>query len=225
MKKIGFWATAALMALAGCGGGSPLASVAQVAGKVLPLAMGDSDTPPPPVVVDPAVFQPEAIAARPDDYVVVTVNAMGVNEMAHRQQLSGDRATFITQSGLQFTLQDGVLLSTRGFGADLVTTGAIDPAALQAVIRAGEGSTTRIVERLTPQGQIESQRFQCVFTAIGPEEVALALSTITANRVNERCTGPQMIFDNIYWLEESGKIAAARQYVSPSVAYLRFNRL
>ncbi|WP_273690763.1 YjbF family lipoprotein [Ketogulonicigenium vulgare] len=214
-------AAGAMISLAACQAvQGPLSAVGQMASAVISPA---DDAP--AATVDPALFAPDVIAAQPQDFLVVTVNAAGLNEMARLQQRSGLHETYLTQSGFQFTLNQGMLLSSRGFGDDLVTTGAIDPEALLLAIRSGTGQVTRIVERLNAQSQIESQNFTCTFTIAGEEEVALALSTLAATRVNERCSGAQMIFDNIYWLDQQQKIAASRQYVSPSVAYLRFNRL
>jgi hypothetical protein len=55
--------------------------------------------------------------------------------------------------------------------------------------------------------------------------VNLGVREATLRRFDENCRGTTIIFDNIYWVDGSGAIVSSRQYVSPTVAYLRSNRL
>ncbi len=170
----------------------------------------------------PGGFSAEAIAADPALYRVVQINALGVSEPGRIIQQNGDEVTLALQSGPTAAFDGGVLVSTRGFGDDLLT---LESRGVLEALRAGGGSFTRQMERLTSQDQIETERFSCALTAAGTESIDLGLRQTNLRRFDERCSGRTIIFENIYWLDGSGTIVASRQYVSPTVAYLRSNRL
>jgi hypothetical protein len=168
-------------------------------------------------------FTPEEVAASPDDYRLFTINALGVAELARRLTSADGRETFIAQSGFSASYKDGILVATRGLiGEDIMAASA--PGLLDAIV-AGGGTTTRAIETLDALNQINTATFTCTVTAAGTETINLGIRSVEAPRFDENCRGSALIFDNIYWLDESGAILASRQYVSPTVAYLRSNRL
>ena len=170
----------------------------------------------------PGGFTPEAIAAEPGAYRLVQINALGLQEPARVIQENGAETTLALQPGPTAAFDQGILVSTRGFGDDLYT---MESAGLINALRAGGGSLTRRMEFLDAQDQIHLQTFTCAVTAAGAESVNLGLREVTLQRLDEECRSEAIIFDNIYWLDRSGAIVSSRQYVSPTVAYLRSNRL
>lgn len=170
----------------------------------------------------PGGFTPEAIAAEPSEYRLVQVTALGLNEVARVVQRNGSDLTLALQSGQTASFRGGVLAATHGFPEDLV---ALDAPGLTAILRAGGGSLTRHRETLDAQDQTRVDAFACTVVAAGAETVDLGLRQVQARRLDERCTGERVIFDNVYWLDGTGDIVASRQFVSPSVAYLRANPL
>ena len=170
----------------------------------------------------PGGFTPADIAAETRAYRLVQVNALGLAEPARVIQENGPEITIALQSGPTAAFDDGVLTATRGFADDLMT---LDAPNLPAILRAGGGTLTRRMERLSDQDQILTDSFACTVTAAGSETVDLAVRQVTARRLDESCRGERIIFDNIYWLDGAGEVIASRQYVSPTVAYLRVNRL
>jgi hypothetical protein len=168
-------------------------------------------------------FTPEEVAASPDDYRLFTINALGVAELARRLTSADGRETFVSQSGFTAAYKDGILVATRGLiGEDIMAASA--PGLLDA-IAAGGGTTTRTIETLDALNRINTATFTCTVTAAGTESINLGIRSVQAARFDENCRGSALIFDNIYWLDETGGILASRQYVSPTVAYLRSNRL
>ncbi len=170
----------------------------------------------------PGGFSAEAIATDPAAYRVIQVNALGLSEPGRIIQQNGDEVTVALQSGPTAAFDSGVLVSTRGFGDDLF---ALDSRGVLESLRAGGGSFTRRMETLTSQDQIVTESFDCTATSSGTESVNLGLREVSLRRFDERCRGTAVIFENIYWIDASGEIVASRQYVSPTVAYLRSNRL
>jgi hypothetical protein len=168
-------------------------------------------------------FTPEQIAATPDEYRLFTINALGIAELARRLTSADGRETFVAQSGFTAAYKDGVLVATRGLvGEDIMAASA---PGLLAALAAGGGTISRAIETLDSMNQIQTATFTCTITAAGTESINLGIRSVDAARFDENCRGETLIFDNIYWLDTDGSILASRQYVSPTVAYLRSNRL
>jgi hypothetical protein len=115
-----------------------------------------------------------------------------------------------------------VLVATRGFGDDLMT---IESRGVREAVAAGGGRVIRRMETLDAQDQIRTTRFECDFASAGTETVDLGLRQVSLRRVDEHCRSEFLIVDNIYWVDGAGRILSSRQYVSPTVAYLRSNVL
>jgi group 4 capsule polysaccharide lipoprotein GfcB/YjbF len=170
----------------------------------------------------PGGFTPEAIAAEPGAYRLVQINALGLQEPARVIQENGPEITLAFQSGPTAAYDGGILVATRGFGDDLIT---MESAGVLQALRSGGGTVTRRMETLDPQDQVLTDSFACTIAPAGTEAVNLGVREATLSRFNENCRSATLVFDNIYWLDGSGDIVASRQYVSPTVAYLRSNRL
>ncbi|EPX82673.1 hypothetical protein ruthe_03131 [Rubellimicrobium thermophilum DSM 16684] len=175
-----------------------------------------------PGALIPGAFTPEAVAADPSAYRIIQINALGLNELGRVIQDNGEEITIALQSGPTAAFDQGVLTATRGFGDDLLT---IDAPGLLPILRAGGGTLTRTVETLDSQDRIVTSRFTCTVTPAGTETLNLGLREASLRRLDENCRGERIVFDNIYWLDTRGEIVASRQYVSPTVAYLRASRL
>lgn len=234
MKRISLGLAAAL-SLAGCAslsetpaatGGTNrtaeeriLSTVGQVGGLLGGVGSDDSVSAPRAV---PGGFTPQAIAAEPGAYRLAQVNALGLAEPARVIQENGDEITIALQSGPTAAFDDGILVATRGFGDDLFT---LDSRGVVEALRAGGGTVSRRMETLDAQDQIRTSTFACTIAAAGSESVNLGLRELTLRRFDENCRSEAFVIDNIYWLDGAGDILASRQFVSPTVAYLRTNAL
>lgn len=230
-----YLALAAALTLAACGQGTSPdatdgvaigASEARALGIVGQLrsvlgGVGSDDSVDGPRAV-PGGFTQEAIAAEPGAYRLVQINALGLQEIARVVQVNGPETTLAFQSGPTAAFDQGILVATRGFGDDLYT---MESANLPEVLRAGGGTVTRRMESLDSQDQVQLQTFACTVTAAGDEAVNLGVREVTLRRMDESCRSPALVISNIYWLDPAGEIVSSRQYVSPTVAYLRSNRL
>ena len=181
--------------------------------------VGDAPSLAPP---DPGLFTPDAVAAQPGAFRLMQVNALGLVEPGRLIQANGSEETYRLRSGPTAAFDEGILVATRGFGDDLMT---MDSRGVLPALRAGGGEIERAMETLDAQDQVQTQRFACTIAAAGSEEVDLGLRRATLQRLDETCRSPALVFQNIYWLDAGGTLTASRQYVSPSVAYLRANRL
>ena len=174
-------------------------------------------------VTTSAGFTPEAVTANPQNFQLFTINALGITELARKTADNGPSTTWISQSGFGVSFKDGIVVATRGLVGEDVMAG--NAPGLRDALRAGGGTVNRAIETLDSLNQIQTATFVCAISHVGPETINLGVREQQADRFDENCRGSTVIFDNIYWLDDQGNIVASRQYVSPTVAYLRSNRL
>lgn len=233
---------AAVLALAGCevldaaappgAGPAPgpaegviggLRDVRSVTGRVLDgIGSADRGDDAPTVPRAAPDFSPAALTSEPEAFRLVQINALGLQEAARIVRVNGDEVTVALQSGPTAAFDGGVLVATRGFGDDLMT---IESRGVAEAVAAGQGRVIRHMETLDALDQIRVTRFECDVTSAGTETVDLGLRQAPLRRIDETCRSESLIFDNIYWVDGSGRILSSRQYVSPTVAYLRSNVL
>ncbi len=212
--------TAALLGLgmlAGCGGAAGLTGALQ--GAIAPL-VGTQPAAAPAASAAGAAGAGGAVD--PSSLRQVSLNTLGLTGTATRLIDNGASASFAGPQGFTYTMRDGMLVSTRGLGDDLM---AADARQSRAALRAGGGQARRVHETLDGLDRIERAEFDCTVTPKGVETVELGTRRVQARRFDEACRGAALIFDNYYWLDAAGEIISSRQFVSRGVAYLRSSDL
>ncbi|MBW7920489.1 MAG: YjbF family lipoprotein [Rubellimicrobium sp.] len=167
-------------------------------------------------------FTAQAIADNPENFMIVDVPNIGLNQPARIVQKNGPDETWAAQSGATFAFHDGVMVATRGLIDDLLT---LSGAGVRNALAAGGGTVTRTLERLDDLDRLSTLVLTCTITGDGPEVVNLGLREAELAKFTEHCASPALVFDNAYWLDPEGRIIASRQLVSPGVGYARLNRL
>jgi uncharacterized protein YcfL len=105
------------------------------------------------------------------------------------------------------SLRDGVILATRGFGADLMS--AEVPTA--ASLRLGAGQHQRIHYVLDGADQTEAQQFYCSLSVSKTETISILGKSYPTKRVQEDCAGTSGSFTNVYWFDSAGLIRQSQQ--------------
>ncbi|MEL6681258.1 MAG: YjbF family lipoprotein [Pseudomonadota bacterium] len=119
---------------------------------------------------------------------------------------NGDVETFTTPDGVSFSFRNGMLVATRGLGADLMTA---DTGASLRAIRAGQGAgVVRIHRYLDGEDQIIVRSFVCT------------IRRDQNTMLRESCQSPSFAFENTYQIGPQGGIVGSRQWVSPERGYL-----
>lgn len=206
------------MLLAGCG---DLDNTRTGLGGRLVTGLLSPQAPAPAPLTRPG-FTAAEIGANPDAFVLMTINAMGVQEPARRIAAEGTDETYEFESGFTAAFEDGMLVATHGLGFDLI---AADGAETRAALRQGGGVASRSIEVMDSLDQLARVDFRCTIAPAGEEAVNLGARTVTLRKFTENCVSDRLIFESSYWFDAAGSMLASEQYVSPTVAYLRSNRL
>ena len=122
--------------------------------------------------------------------------------------------------GATFSQRNGVLIQTRGLGADLMSAQAPSPSQLQ---QAGN-SYQRMYYFLGEDDQGTRRTYDCTTAIVGGESVEVLGRSYATTHVTETCTRPNGKLTNDYWFQGSS-IRKSRQWVSAGVGYVEFERV
>ena len=205
----------ALTLLAACGPLNESRSGPQLIRQLNPGLFGGSAPPAAPAI------SPEIANAGPGNILLVTLRARDLVAPMIRTATNGTRVTWKSDSDLAMTFDDGILVSTRGLGDDLM--GADAPGLRQAILN-GQGTTTRRQSYLNSLDQIVTHDLTCQVSTSGVEETALLTGPAQLKKVVESCQSPRLVFENSYWLR-GGKIIKSSQAISASQGFISVEQL
>ena len=207
------------LALAACGplneGGLGSRIAALAAARVGLGAPPQAATPPAPATVPRA----EALA-NPGTYLRVGERRTErFDTMVVAGQI-GPRVTWIDSRQVTLTLQEGLLVATRGLPRDLM---GADVAETRAALRRGGGTARRVHDYLDDQDQIARELLHCSIELKGPETIEILDIRRQTRRFEETCSGDVLSFTNIYWVDAAGRVPRSLQAVSPEAGYLQID--
>ena len=218
-------AAAVLALLAGCGndksGPSPMvAAIGTMAKQTVAKAKAKkSGGQPAGKAATPAELRAQLEAAG-KPVLLVSSKTLGRTGFLGVRDAKDDVLTWETPDGAAFSQRNGVLIQTRGLGADLMSAQA--PSVGQ-LLQPGT-SYQRIYYFLGDDDQGTRRTYDCITSVVGKESIEVLGKTHDATHVTEVCTRPQGKLSNDYWVE-GGSIRKSRQWVSGFVGYIDFERV
>lgn len=135
--------------------------------------------------------------------------------------VNGPVQTWATPEYLTIGLRDGVLISTRGFGADLMSSEAPD----LAVLRTGNGQYQRRFFYLDGADQTQVHDYLCTLHTAGAERLTQLGRAYDTRLVTEKCSGKQGDFENRFWFDASGVLRQSSQMRLQGVENLQLQRI
>ena len=153
-------------------------------------------------------------------YLVVNPALKYTNLMAPYGQ-NGDVQTWASQDYETMSLRAGMLVATRGFGADLMSS--TGPSVAQ--IAAGRGSTQRRYHYLDGADQPHQFDYACILAARGSDSVTVLGKSYATNKVTESCSGASGSFVNEYWFDLGQNLRQSSQMIAPGTANLILQRV
>ena len=162
-----------------------------------------------------------SLAEGPGNVLMVTL--LGRNAVAAMTRAGSNNGaeTWRTTKGVTLSFKDGILVASRGLGADLM---GADVDGVPAAILRGAGTAQRRHAFLDSEDQIQTIDLTCTFTTDAPEMITIATGAVEADKVTEVCESPALVFTNQYWLS-GAEIVQSRQAVSTTVGYIGVNSL
>jgi hypothetical protein len=132
---------------------------------------------------------------------------------------NGNATTFITPDQISLTLNNGVLIASRGLGGDLLSSDA--SSTLSALKRKDSDGFKRIHRRLDAEDHIISEVFDCILKQGATEKIEVVEKTYIVDTYLESCKNETHEFQNSYSISrKDGNIIVSRQWISPSIRYI-----
>lgn len=157
---------------------------------------------------------PIAIVVRLDTKAVLAMNPVGTN---------GNHVTWGSAPGQGITYNRGVMTNTRGLGDDLMSS-RID-AAVSAITSRTETDYMRLHYYLGDLGQTTELRLSCTLRRAGTEKVTLGEIDEDAAILKETCRRDQIAFNNVYWVDDAGRVLKSSQWVGQRIGNLAIQNL
>lgn len=149
----------------------------------------------------------------PRAFVLAKVPARDVTGLLQFVAANGAVETWATADGITLSFRDGVLVQTRGFGADLMSAAVPSAASLAR----GAPDRARVHDYLGPEDRTTRLALQCSVVRVGGETVVIAGLRYALTRVEETCSGTDTAFTNLYWFDGASHLRQSAQWISPEI--------
>ncbi len=175
-----------------------------------------------PVIAAPgtAALPTEELNAAPGKYIRVSARSFERWDTMLNAGSNGSRITFVDSANFSVTLENGLVVATRGLPRDLI---AADVAQSWRAIQSGGGNSQRRHEFLTNLDAISTELLQCRIASQGSESIERLEKSQNATKFEEVCEGETFQFTNVYWVNGAGKIIRSLQAISPEAGYLQID--
>lgn len=148
------------------------------------------------------------------------IKTRGADALLTVGDAKGNVVTWATTDGTTFSLRDGVLIQTRGLGADLMSAQA---PSLGQLLQNG-GTHQRIYYFLGENDQSTRRTYDCTVTVLGKETIEIYARAHSVTHVSERCARPQGAITNDFWIEGT-TVRKSRQLASAGIGFVEFERV
>ena len=219
-------ALVALAAVAACGNDrspNPLAAAVGAAAKNSVAKLRGNTAPAVPSAQPASPDEVRAELAKAGKPVLlVSSQALGQTGFLMVSDAKGGVLTWATPDGATFSQRDGLLIQTRGLGADLMS--AQVPTVGQ-LLQAGT-PYQRVYFFLGADDQGTRRTYDCATSVVGRETVEVLGRSHATTHVTETCTrssgGGKL--SNEFWIE-GAMIRQSRQWVSAGIGFIDFARV
>ena len=179
-------------------------------GKAIKAQLTPQDTTP----ADPAQVAQQALATIQGPIAMIQFESTNVVGTVQPIETNGVHTTWGSANRRSFTLVNGFLTGTRGFGQDLMSSDAMQ--AIGLILAGKEGRAQHVMRYLTPEDTIATINATC--------DISVTARTKAQTQMSETCSDGDLNFTNTYTV--SGQtIIQARQLVSPALGYVTLTRL
>lgn len=148
----------------------------------------------------------------------VTMPKLGAQGLAALSARNRGVATWRTADNTTFSFQDGVVVSTRGLGDDLM---GADVSQSNSALRGGTSDwAPRLHGYMNGEFQPYFTVFHCRRTGSRSATVQVGSTLVFTNRTDETCVNDDLEFENSYWRNSNGVMVKSRQWVSEGIGYV-----
>jgi hypothetical protein len=220
LRPVGL-ALAAAFALAGCGNDPDTgALVAPLKALLSGAAKGKATPPGPPSPTQIA----QAMASTEGPLILLANEKRKLYGLLLKIEENGAYDTYGTSTRQTITLKRGMLTASRGLLNDLMSANVEQSLALVSARKSG--TATRVMRYLDGEEQIFAYDFTCTISPGAVSSLPLPVGrTSKVQKVTETCRSTSRSFENIYQVDQSGRIVKSRQWSGPLGGYFEISQM
>ncbi|MDP2739504.1 MAG: YjbF family lipoprotein [Pseudorhodobacter sp.] len=211
------WLGLVLMAgigLGGCGSDREALVGLQVATSAAKQAITQRGQP------APAVTR-EMLNAYATPMIMAEIPALKITTFVVPFAQNGDVETWATVDDKTISFRQGIMVATRGFGADIMQ--ATGPSAAQ--LASGSGSHDRAYYYLDGADQTQRFDYHCTVAVAGIETITVVSEQHQTHHIIENCAGKPGVFANEYWFEGGTFLRQSKQLLVQPLGSITFRRV
>jgi Group 4 capsule polysaccharide lipoprotein gfcB, YjbF len=142
-------------------------------------------------------------------------------EETRRDNYPGRIEIWRTSDDISMTLRNGMLIATRGFGGDILSS-----TVQTAQSRPGPAQGDLMHQVRALDDREVTLAFGCDVVDLGIETIEVLEYKYSTRHVQQHCVASSGQVINDYWIDTNGSmIWQSRQWAGPIIGYLRFRRL
>lgn len=207
----------ALSALSSCGNDSETFGPAKVVGMITKPDSGKQDTP----AGQPTGLTRAALAQIGLPIQLAVVENASVAAIIAKEATNNGVETWATVDDVTLSLREGVVVSTRGLGQDLM----VAEVPSTKILRYASEPYQRTHVYLDGSDQRLAVAFSCNVSERSNQVVEIVERKYSTIKVVERCNSGAIGFENEYWIQGASTIRKSRQWIGEELGYLRIEDL
>ncbi len=149
--------------------------------------------------------------AKDSPQIAMTLVSRGIKFPLQQLDAQGDIRLWAAGDGAQVALRDGMLISTRGFGMDLMSAEVPSVAGLA-------GDHGRVMHYLDGTDTPIRRTYHCSTSTVAPDDKMPGSA-----HLREVCIGDAGKITNDYWILSGNRLVKSRQWVSQGIGYAIFD--
>jgi hypothetical protein len=219
MRNVALLGTVLALGLAGCGNDPESfasARLVQTAVKdsAASVRRGAPAAAPPPLTR-------EVLSQILTPVMVVRMISRGQQALIGQVETNGDVETWSTVDDVTVSFRNGVVVATRGLGADLMA--ASGPSGSQLL--GSQNSYSRIHTSLDGLDQPVRRTLECSSSRKGQQSIDVVEISYQVTHIVETCLSDGLSIQNDYWLDGARKMRKSRQWIGQEIGYLEIEDL
>ncbi|WP_170063397.1 YjbF family lipoprotein [Albidovulum inexpectatum] len=173
-----------------------------------------------PKPVDPARLAASALQSFDGPLVLAQFETVGLTTVLGEYGRNGRVRTYATPDERTLAFNDGIVVSSRGLGNDLMSS---DIGETARIVRSRQsGKSNRKYRFLDGEGIERPLPMSCRILPAGSETLEAGGQRVNVTRVQETCqtAGGGLTITNSYWVTGNGAMLASRQWIGPALGYV-----
>lgn len=194
--------------------------LAKRAGEVIKGLAKNKDAKPQLPAAAPVIPTKESIGRLGENVYFLAAPQLGIAGFAPRVAINGDWATYRTTDNQTVTVQDGIIVGTRGFVGDLMShESSLSVEEMFSGTFPKEYIKTQSI--LDLGSQIRKDLYECTLTGAEDAELNVLGDKVKAIKFEEVCASSFRAYQNRYWLDaKNGRLIQSQQSIHPETGFI-----